>query len=288
MLTLFSIPKAFSGHIGMIQRNAIISWTKLIPKCEIILLGADNGIKEIALELELIHIPNVKTNNYDTPRLDSAFALAQQYSTNNKMIYINSDIILFQDMVETIKINSINPSIITGQRWDYEVHSPIDFNNPNWAADLKIKIESEMNLHNISGKDYFVFEKNTIDMPPFIVGRPGWDDWLLFHMRSKGIPIIDGTKAISVIHQNHNYSHSKYGESKRVGGPERKANSSLIGSFSNIISLKEADWVLDGSKLVRPKGINRVFSLLSYCSVWRKILAIKRRLLYYLEIFINR
>jgi len=37
MLTLFTIPKAFQGHTGVIQRNAIRSWTLLRPECEIIL-----------------------------------------------------------------------------------------------------------------------------------------------------------------------------------------------------------------------------------------------------------
>ena len=32
MLTIFTIPKPFVGHIGVIQRNAIISWLNLSPK----------------------------------------------------------------------------------------------------------------------------------------------------------------------------------------------------------------------------------------------------------------
>ena len=51
MLTLFTIPKAFVGHIGDIQRNAIKSWTLLRPKCEVILLADDSGTSEVAEEL---------------------------------------------------------------------------------------------------------------------------------------------------------------------------------------------------------------------------------------------
>ena len=29
MITLFAIPKAFAGRAGVIQRNAIASWTRL-------------------------------------------------------------------------------------------------------------------------------------------------------------------------------------------------------------------------------------------------------------------
>ncbi len=31
MITIFAIPKPFKGHIDVIQRNAIQSWTKLSP-----------------------------------------------------------------------------------------------------------------------------------------------------------------------------------------------------------------------------------------------------------------
>ena len=40
-------------------------------------------------------------------------------------------------------------------------------------------------------------------MPPFAVGRPGWDSWLVYHLRSNKIAFIDGTKKLNVIHQNH-------------------------------------------------------------------------------------
>ena len=39
MLTIFSCPKPFRGHFGMIQRNAIRSWTLLKPTPDVILIG---------------------------------------------------------------------------------------------------------------------------------------------------------------------------------------------------------------------------------------------------------
>ena len=50
MLTIFAVPKPFRGHIGVIQRNAIRSWTLLRPACDIILMGNEEGIAEIAAE----------------------------------------------------------------------------------------------------------------------------------------------------------------------------------------------------------------------------------------------
>lgn len=57
VFTLFTIPKAFADHIGVIQRNAIGSWARLQrenqPRPEIILFGNDPGTAEISRELGL-------------------------------------------------------------------------------------------------------------------------------------------------------------------------------------------------------------------------------------------
>jgi hypothetical protein len=47
MITLFSTPKPFVGHVGVIQRNAILSWQRLHPDVEIILVGEDAGTAEV-------------------------------------------------------------------------------------------------------------------------------------------------------------------------------------------------------------------------------------------------
>jgi len=72
MLTIFTIPKAFEGHIGIIQRNAIGSWSRL--GCDVILCGDDPGVSEAAKEVGATHIPDIDRNDYGTPLLSSAFA----------------------------------------------------------------------------------------------------------------------------------------------------------------------------------------------------------------------
>ena len=50
MLTIFSTPKPFQGHIGVIQRNAIGSWKQLHPDVEIVLFGDDEGAAEVVVQ----------------------------------------------------------------------------------------------------------------------------------------------------------------------------------------------------------------------------------------------
>ena len=48
MLTLFTAPKPFRGHIGLIQANAIRSWMALAPDIEVLLVGDEPGLAEAA------------------------------------------------------------------------------------------------------------------------------------------------------------------------------------------------------------------------------------------------
>jgi len=65
----------------------------------------------------------------------------------------------------------------------------------------------------IIGLDYFIFPCGLFrDIPPFAVGRPAWDNWLVYKARSLGLPVIDATKMVTAIHQNHAYSHHPMGK----------------------------------------------------------------------------
>ena len=73
MLTLFSTPKPFMGHIDVIQRNAILSWQQLHPEIEVILVGDDAGTATVCQELGIRHIAEVRRNKYGTKYLASIY-----------------------------------------------------------------------------------------------------------------------------------------------------------------------------------------------------------------------
>jgi hypothetical protein len=104
MLTVIAAPKPFQGHIGVIQRNAITSWTKLEPRPEIILFGHEEGIAEFARSLGITHIPEVSRNEYGTPLLADIFRRAESRASNNLIAYINADILLPKEFVATLKV----------------------------------------------------------------------------------------------------------------------------------------------------------------------------------------
>jgi hypothetical protein len=283
MITIFSIPKPFLGHIGVIQRNALGSWAMLRPKCEIILLGDDAGVAEAASEFGALHIPRINKNEFGTPLLDSAFSLARKAAAHEIIAYVNADIILLPDFASAVENISLESFLIAGRRWDMEISEALDFDNVRQGRELLIRLKEKGRMHGFTGVDYFIFPKKLLfDMPAFAVGRPGWDNWLIWKIKMDSVPFIDATEAITVIHQNHDYSHSLYSKKNRVGGPELKRNIVLAGGFTNMFTLKEADWVLGKTGLKRTGVLRGLLVRLGMFYPWRLMLSAKRRLQNYI------
>lgn len=210
MLTIFTIPKAFCGHIGVIQTNAIRSWASLKPACEVILLGNDGGIAEFALELGVCHIPDVKINEDGIPLINSAFGIAQNIAKHQLMCYVNADIILLSDFLSSMQSIHKYPFLLVGQRWDLDLNELVNFSDVQWESRLQSQVARYGRLHAKCGIDYFVFPRKLYDyIPPFAIGSPGWDNWMLYKARSLKVPVIDATGVVTAIHQNHYRPHHR-------------------------------------------------------------------------------
>src|SRR5579864_169970 len=215
-LTLFATPKRFQGHVGTIQRNAIASWTRLNPRPEIILFGTEEGTAEIARELGLRHVPTVKTNQWGTPLVSDMFGQVETIGNGSALCYVNADILLFHDFPQAIARVSAwsDHFLMVGRRTDLDVAGPVDF-AADWGTQIRRRAQSEGKLQIARSVDYFAFSRGLYpEIPALAIGRFWWDNWLLWKARSLGAKVVDASKAVMVIHQNHDYSHTTYGPSK--------------------------------------------------------------------------
>jgi hypothetical protein len=279
MITIFTIPKAFSGQISLIQRNALESWVTLQPECEIFLMGDDEGIAQAAKEFKCRHFSDIEKSKFGTPLLSSAFALARKHAKNNILMYVNADIILLSNIAAAVKPVDFKDFMIVGRRYDLNVNYLVDFKDSQVKKLLSDKIASQAVLHGYSGTDYFIFKKNAVlDMPSFAVGRQGWDNWFIWKMRREKVPVIDATSTIIAVHQNHDYSHSEFGQVNRVAGPELDYNYKLAGGFNHFLTIRDANLVLNNGRIEKPGFIRRCLSRLSLFYPFNIALSLKRRL----------
>lgn len=257
MLTIFSIPKPFRGHIGVIQRNALHSWLLLEPACEIVLCGDDEGVAEIAEQYSIRHLPNIARNEFGTPIVSSAFDAVLSESQFDLICYVNADIIFLPDLTKCISHIDYNSFLLVGRRWDIKIEYQINFNVDDWRENLRQHVLEAGSLHRPTGSDYFVFPKNAMgQMPDFAVGRPGWDNWFIYYARSLKMPVVDLTPANMVIHQEHDYAHVRRDKpGRKWQGPEELINRELMGGQSNNYSLYDATHIMTHSGVRRAIGI---------------------------------
>lgn len=255
LITLFSAPKPFTDpHIAMIQRNAIRSWM-LLPDVEVILLGEEDGLAEVARELDVKHLPNVARNESGTPLISSMFQLTRGHSSSDLLCIINADMILMPDFVEAAKqaAKLRDKFVLLSQRWDYDITSPIDF-AAGWESKLRESVRKQNQLHRPAGSDFFLFPKFCYThMPNFAIGRAGWDNWMIYKARREGWPVIDCTPSVMIVHQNHDYSHLPGGK-PHYEHPDTNENIRLAGGQANVryTILDSTHQLVDG-KLTRPK-----------------------------------
>jgi len=264
VITLFSAPKPFTEpHIATIQRNAVKSWI-LLPDVEVILLGEETGLAEAARELGVKHIPDVARNDSGTPLISSMFQFARdasQRSNSELLCIINADMILMPDFIEAAKQvlstsrfkRDLQNFVMLSQRWDMDITQPIEFTE-GWERQLVSTVRTQGQLHRPAGSDFFLFPKSCYqDIPNFVIGRAGWDNWMIYKARKEKWPVIDCTPSVMIVHQNHDYAHLPGGKSHHEH-PDTNENIRLAGGQAAIrYTILDSTHQLVGGKLARPK-----------------------------------
>ena len=252
MITLFSGPKPFTGHIGVIQENAIASWTRLGEGVEVLLLGDEPGLRESAERHGARHLPRVARTESGTPRLDAMFAMARESAAHRLLCYVNADVILLPDLWACASevCTQFESFLMAGQRWDLEVGEALRFDD-GWEQRLRGEVAARARRHPPGGSDYFVFPRACFQaMPAFALGRAGWDNWMIYHARLQRWPVVDASQALTAIHQDHDYAHLPDGM-PHYRLPESERNLELAGGRPSVFSLMDSDWVYSGGRLRR-------------------------------------
>jgi hypothetical protein len=261
MITIFSIPKGFEGLTGVMQRNSVKSWTLLQPKCEVILLGDDPGTGDVAKEFGAKYIPDIERNELGTPLMSSGFDLAEKHGSHDLLCYVNADIILTSEFIEAVQRvkEKTNWFLMTARRWNLDLVESLDFSD-RWEADLHQKVAKEGFIRQAPEVDFWVFPKGMLnDMPPLAVGRPSVECWSFYKARQMNGDLIDATRAVQSVHQNHDYSHSG-GPINNGTGVEARRNRNLVGGRKYFFSIK------DRTHILTKEGLERVHD---HWSVWR-------------------
>jgi hypothetical protein len=87
-------------------------------------------------------------------------------------------------------------------------------------------------------------------MPPFAIGRAGWDNWMIYQAIRAGMLALDATPSVRPVHQNHDYRHLA-GGLPHYDQEESETNRRLAGGKAHLYILLDADKQLAGGE-IRP------------------------------------
>jgi hypothetical protein len=140
--------------------------------------------------------------------------------------------------------------LIVGQRWDVELDHPLDFDDPAWEDKLRNYVQGRGELHSVSGKDWMAWRRPLgLDIPPFVVGRPCWDNKVVDMALKAGVPVVDATRCVTAVHPEHSYPDGwLYDEAS-------EHNRALCDVPANEGRISEATWVMLNDEIVATKDI---------------------------------
>jgi hypothetical protein len=247
MVTFFTTAKAFHGHEGIIQRNALQSWRMLHPDVEVIVFGDDPGAAEVCAELGLRHEPEVKRKENGTKSVRSVFMRAQEIGRHEGLCYCNCDIVLTRDFRRAIETATDwrQDFLMIGRRWDVDVTEPIDFGRADWQDVLVARARREGFQRLYYNIDYFAFRRGLYrEIPDLVIGRNWWDQWLVWQARAAGAAVVDASDAVCAVHQNHDYSYHPQGIAGVWYDEATQENFRQAGGWGRLHTMEDARWRL--------------------------------------------
>ncbi len=141
---------------------------------------------------------------------------------------------------------------MVGQRWDTDVTEPIDFDQSDWAAELRLFASGNGFEQDPFWIDFFLFTKGLYtNMPPLLVGHCHWDNWMIWKALNSKIPVVDASRSLMAVHQNHGYS-AAFGRRKGVATDAlSQHNLQLIGGRQHTCHVKSSTHTITSDGRIR-------------------------------------
>jgi len=209
-ICIFSTLKPMLPEFIVEQTNALRSWKKLKCKPKIIIIGDDEGVKELCENENVIYNPVVEKNEYGTPLVQDIFRQGWKYADNDDIcIFVNGDIILTNSLCDTLEAfveeypnyNEINYFSST-IRFNWYNFKELNFEQPEdkWISDMKTNIKGEW--HPPCGIDLFIHRKGTLDnIPVSGIAKRAYDTWILGHCNKYFDISINISETTPIYHQ---------------------------------------------------------------------------------------
>ena len=140
---------------------------------------------------------------------------------------------------------------MVGRRWDTEVVEMIDFGEPNWAKKVEQRAIAANEQKDGWWIDYFAFSRGLYRgrIPPLVIGRVFWDNWLVWRAITLGVAVTDASAVVRAIHQNHDYGYHPLGKQGVFNDEQSRRNFEYAGGWRHLRI------IADATEVLTPEGI---------------------------------
>ncbi len=259
MITLLTCFKNFEGDDAVRQCNALHSWKSLHPDIEIMLFGNPQGAEDIVKEFELKHYPDVPMFENRLVQIDAMFDIAQKEGQYDIQAYVNGDMIFGKDFIEALLAINLKKFMAIGRRWTIPVDGSIKEPYKESVKDLQNFARENSEMDGYQSIDYFCYRRGTFtNLKPLYLGTVTWDNYMIYHCVSHKIPVVDLSKAITAIHQKHDYNYLPGKRDEFYAGPAAQHNRDLIGGWEKLFGTNDASHILLDGKVMPARDFEYV------------------------------
>jgi len=215
MISFITAFKKFKGPYDMIQHSALYSWNMndikvVAPLNEVGLKEKCAGYPNLTM-IEGVRRARELGFSNQCPIVKDLIAAALPHFNTTMVALINSDIIITDNFLENVQkmVHKYGYDIYAvGSRYDIQLNYSVnDEETYKKVQQEDRKVYDVMTSSDIFITSKFIWRKIIHDMPDFILGRYGWDNWLHMYAEINSLKKMNCSEAIPILHCVHDHMH---------------------------------------------------------------------------------
>ena len=192
------------------HNNTLYNWKSLKPYVQPILFSNERQLKLEAKRKGWIVMPiHASGTKQNVPILKVMFEVAMEISSSTFYAYANGDILFTDSLIHTLldlaKSDMLTeddpkPILVVGRRTN--VYNVTRQKAKTWSS-IQNAVDKFGKLFKVDAEDYFITTKYYpwYSIPDVVIGRPGYDNWLVWNSRRLKHWTIDATNTLLAVHQ---------------------------------------------------------------------------------------
>jgi len=281
VITIFAPMRPFRGETAQLQLNTVRSWLATTPACEVILAEDEEGTTRQAVSgLGVRVVDGVRRAASGVPLFDSFVEQGIAHARGDIVVCSTADVLVPPDFTAVIEAAAGafdgGDYFLAAGRHDLRRPLQVDFDAPDWFARVHRAVRAEGQRAGHQYVDLWAHPRRLpFRPPPLPMGRYGTDGWAVYEMKRRGIPVVDISDSVCLVHQPHPRAASDDPGFLREC---REVVRLFDGMAEHAMSLLDADWLWRDDRLVRPTGLRRLHAAMSLFPPYRSMVGLRRRL----------